>query len=155
WVPQGKWASAYEKVFEKTLEVLNDFGFEIAETNRFDGRIETFPRIAPGVGLFFRPGSPDWYQRWLATFQTIRHRASVLIQPADDSGCCAQVNVYKELEALSRPVRATAGAAVFRNEPTVDRQFEVIDPTVLDSNWIPLGHEVYLEQAILQQLQKC
>ena len=41
------------------LKVLGDYGFEILESNRYDGRIETFPRTAPGLGLFMKPGSPD------------------------------------------------------------------------------------------------
>jgi hypothetical protein len=150
YVPGGP--DAYGKIFEKVLDVVSDYGFEIAETNRFDGRIETFPRIAPGLGLFLKPGSPDFYERSLATLQTIRHRTSVLIQPADQGGFFVHVNVFKELEDLSRPVRATAGSAVFRNEPTVDRQYEVVDPIVLDSNWIPLGHDVCIEQIMLHRI---
>jgi hypothetical protein len=143
---------AYAKIFEKVLDVVTDYGFEIAETNRFDGRIETFPRIAPGVILFLKPGSPDLYERWRATLQTIRHRTSVLIQPADNGGFFVQVNVFKELEDLSRPVRATAGSAVFRNEMTVERQYVVVDPIVLESNWIPLGHDLDIEQLMLHRI---
>ena len=61
----------------------------------------------------------------------------------------------KELEDLARPSRATAGAAVFRGDLTVERQFEVIEPAVLENGWIPLGRDTALEQAILQQIKKC
>ena len=45
------------------------------------GRVpETLPRIEPGLLQFFKPGSPDTYERLLATFQTYRHRAVVTIQ---------------------------------------------------------------------------
>jgi hypothetical protein len=41
----------------------------------------------------------------------------------------------------------------------VDRQFEVVDPSVVDTNWIPKGREVYLEQEILKrinhEIRKC
>jgi hypothetical protein len=90
-----------------------------------------------------------------ATLQTIRHRAEIDIEAAQDGGFFVSVVVYKELEDLSRPIRATAGAASFRSDNTVDRQFEVIDPAIFESNWIPLGRDTELEQAILQQIKKC
>jgi hypothetical protein len=152
WMPSGP--GAYGKVFENVLDIVDDY-FEISYANRYDGRIETFPRIAPGFEQFWKPGSPDAYQRLLATWQTIRHRATVLIQPADDGGFFVQIAVYKELEDLPRPTRATAGSAAFRSDPTVERQFEVIDPTVYESNWIPIGRDAALEQLILQRLRAC
>jgi hypothetical protein len=152
YIPQGP--AAYGAVFEKVLDTVDDY-FEIAYANRYDGRIETFPRIAPGLEQPWKPGSPDFPQRLLATLQTIRHRALFLIQPADDGGFFVQVTVFKELEDLPRPVRATAGAAIFQDNVTVERQYEVIDPTVFESAWIPLGRDVKLEQVLLCKLKKC
>jgi hypothetical protein len=142
---------AYGLVFEKVYDVIDDY-FEIAYANRYDGRIETFPRIAPGLEQPWKPGSPDFHQRLLATLQSIRHRAIVLIQPADNGGFFVDVRVFKELEDVARPIRSTAGAASFRSDNTIERQFEVVDPTVVDSNWIPLGRDVKLEQVILKRL---
>src|SRR5262245_43965999 len=59
---------AYGLVFEKVYDVVDDY-FEISYANRYDGRIETFPRTAPGLGQPWKPGSPDFSQRLLATFQ--------------------------------------------------------------------------------------
>ena len=106
-IPQGP--VSYRKVYEHALSVLADFGFEILEANAFEGRIETLPRIAPGLLQFLKPGNPDAYERLLATFQTYRHRAVIFIQPAQLGGFFIQVTVYKELEDLPRPVRATQG----------------------------------------------
>src|SRR3954470_14842000 len=64
WVPQGP--RAYGEVFEKVLDVQSDY-FEIASAHRYDGRVETSPRIAPGLEQPWRPGSPDFDQRLLAT----------------------------------------------------------------------------------------
>ncbi|MBL8797339.1 MAG: hypothetical protein JNM56_25785 [Planctomycetia bacterium] len=145
---------SYGMVFEKVIDVLNEY-FEIAYSNRYDGRIETFPRIAPGYEQPWKPSTPSWYERLLATFQTIRHRAFVLIQLADDGGFFVQVIVYKELEDLPRPLRSTAGAAIFRGSSTVDRQYEVIDPTVFERAWIPMGRDHLLEHAIAQKIKNC
>src|ERR1700736_1394749 len=43
YVPLGP--ASYAAVFEKVLDVVSDSGFEIAYSNRYDGRIETFPSI--------------------------------------------------------------------------------------------------------------
>ena len=152
YVPGGP--SAYHTVFEKAYNAMSD-SFEIAFSSRWDGRIETFPRIAPGYEQWWKPGSPDPEQRLLATLQTIRHRALLQIEPANDGGYFIGVKVFKELEDLPRPVRATAGAASFRSDNTVERQFEVIDPTVFESQWIPLGEDAKFEQLILQRIKKC
>src|SRR5713101_7317315 len=61
---------AYNPIFEKAVAVVSDY-FPISYANRQDGRIETYPRIAPGLIQPFRPGSPDYDQRLLATLQTI------------------------------------------------------------------------------------
>jgi hypothetical protein len=142
---------AYGLVFEKVYDVISEY-FEIAYANRYDGRIETFPRIAPGVEQPWKPGSPDLAQRLLATLQSIRHRAIILIQPADNGGFFVDVKVFKELEDVPRPLRATAGSASFRSDNTLERQFEVVDATVVESNWIPLGRDVKLEQVLLKRL---
>ena len=152
YVPQGP--GAYPKVFEKALDVLDDF-WEIAYSNRYEGRIETHPAIAPGLEQPWKPGSPDFYQRLLAGFQTIQHRCILVISTADDGGYYIDVKVLKELEDLPVPMRATAGAASFRLNSTIERQFEVIEPTVYASNWIPIGRDYKLEQVILERLAHC
>jgi hypothetical protein len=148
-VPLGP--ASYAAVFEHVLDVVDDY-FEIAYSNRYDGRVETYPKIAPGLGQPWKAGSPDAYQRLLACFQTIRLRAVVVISPANDGGYFIDVKVYRELEDLARPTQATAGAAAFRSEPTLERQYEVIEPDLLDVHWIPVGRDAALEQAILERL---
>src|SRR5262249_15395692 len=114
WLPLGSEPEAYGKVFEQILDIVDDY-FEISYANRYDGRIETFPRFSRGFEQFWKPGSPDAYQRLEATLQTMRHRAAILIQPAHDGGVFVHVTIFKELEDLPRPIRATAGGATFRS----------------------------------------
>lgn len=142
-------------VFQGCLRVLGEYGFEIKESNSYDGRIETSPRVAPGLGLFLKPGSPDLYDRLLSTTQSYRHRVFVTIQPADQGGFFIQVTAFKELEDLPRPLRSTVGAAIFRNDNNVERQFEVVDPTVYESNWIFKGRDLPLEQELIRRLKRC
>jgi hypothetical protein len=154
-MPQDK----YGHVFETALQVLFDYGFEIAESNRYSGHIETVPRNAPGIGLFFKCGSPDLYDRLLYSLQTYRYRVSVVIMPADPapadhSGYTVEFIVRKELEDLDRPIRSTIGGAVFRAEATVERQTEVIDAAVFDSKWIYRGRDCAVEQELIRRFKK-
>ena len=151
YIPQGE--LAYARVFEKVLDILAEY-FVIAYANRYDGRIETLPGIAPGIEQPWKPGSPDLYQRLLAFCQTIRHRAIVQITTAPDGGYFISVQVLKELEDLPRPTRATAGDATFRMEATVQRQFEIVVPELFEPNWIPIGRDCKLEQVILDRLSR-
>jgi hypothetical protein len=146
--------TSYGMVFEKVLSVVGEY-FEIRYSNRYDGQIITFPRVSPGLEQPWKPGSPDLYQRLEATLQSIRHRTEIQIEAAQDGGFFVSIIAYKELEDIPRPIRATCGSATFRSDNTVERQFEVIDPMVSEPNWIPLGRDSHLEQAILQRLKKC
>jgi hypothetical protein len=151
YVPLGP--ASYGAVFERVLSVLGDY-FVIATANRYEGRITTHPRTAPGFEQIFKAGSPDSYERGLATLQSIRQYAVVKIAAADDGGFWVDVKVFKELEDVPTPIRAITGAAIFQGDTTLERQYEVIDPTVTASNWIPIGQDESLEQAILQRIQK-
>jgi hypothetical protein len=151
-VPFGPNSHVYGVLFEKVLDVVTDFNFEVAYTNRYDGRIESFPTTAPGIGQPWKPGSPDFYQRALATFQSIRHRIVVQIQTAPDGGYFVEVLVLKELEDLSRPIRAAASAVVLRGDVTVERQYEVVEAGIYETAWIPIGRDAKLEQIILERI---
>ena len=110
------------------------------------------PKFLPGLGQPWKLGSPDFHQRLVASFQTIRHRAVIVISPAADGGYFIDVKVFKELQDLPRPSRATAGAAAFRSAPTVEREYEVIEVGQFENGWIPIGEDVLMEQDILDRL---
>ena len=158
WVP-GAGRDKYAMLFEKCLDVVDDY-FEVAYANRFDGRIETYPRVAPGLGQPWKPGSPDFYQRTLATFQSMRHRAIVLITVADpdEGGFFIDVKIYKELEDCPTPSYNSAGTYSFRAAPTMERQYDVVDAGVKEANWIPFDRDgrplrdYKLEQVILERI---
>jgi hypothetical protein len=150
YVPHGP--LSYNLVFSKVLDIVDDVFPDIAFANRYTGYIETHPRIAPGMLEPWKPGSPDCYQRLLATLQTIRLRCVVMIQAADDGGFFVDVKVYRELEDLPQPVRQTAGGAIFRSDPPIDRQYEVVDATTYQPTWIPIGRDTCLEQVILDRI---
>jgi hypothetical protein len=145
---------SYGHVFETLLHVVHDYDFEIAESNRYDGRIEAVPRIAPGLFELFRPGSPDLYDRLLETAQSYRHRLTIIIRPANNQGYFVEVIARKELEDLPQPIRSSVGGAIFRTDNNIDRQFEVIDQTFFQANWIFKGRDVPLEQELICRIKR-
>jgi len=150
YVPLGP--TDYATVFETVIDVLDDY-FEIALANRYDGRIRTFPRVAPGLEQLWRPGSPDGSERLLCMLQSYAYSCDVVIQPGEQGGYHVFVTVNRYLEDAQRPIRATAGAASFRSDNTVDRRFEVVDPDRPDAGWIPKGREENIERVILRRIE--
>jgi hypothetical protein len=148
-------AVAYQEVFEKTIDVLDDY-FELLPPNPYDGRILTKPRIAPGYEQFWVPGNPDARNRLLATFQTIRQTARAEIRAGERGGYLVYIVVDKELEDLARPTQVRIGNAAFQESPTVDRQLEVVgaDATA-DLGWFRVGRDYALEQRILERIRNC
>jgi len=148
-VPLGP--PSYGFVFEQTLDALDDI-YEISYANRYDGRIETFPVVAPGIFQIWKAGSPSIHNRLQSSFQSIRHRAVVSIQSAQDGGFFVDVKVYRDLEDTPRPIKGAIGGAAFRADSTVQRQFEVIEGASGGARWIPMGRDPYLEQLILKKV---
>lgn len=146
---------AYREVFEKTIDVLDDY-FELLPPDPYDGRIVTRPRIAPGYEQFWKPGNPDSRGRLLATLQTIRQTAVAEIRSGERGGYLVYVVVERELEDLPRPSQSRVGNAVFQDAPTVDRQLEVVGgETTADHAWFKVGRDYALEQLILHRIRNC
>ena len=159
--PKNTTATAYAETFDKALDVLDDF-FPIAYSNRYDGRIVAEPVVAPGLERFWKPGSPDLYERALVTFQSYRYLCEVRIRAAEPAGYFVQVTVRKELRDYPTPAGPYTGTTVFGDAGTVDREaFVVVDPDATRpvsnpfDRWIPKGRDTAMEQMILRKLQKC
>ena len=146
---------AYDEVFNRTIDVLSYY-FELLPPNPYDGRIVSKPRIAPGYEQAWKQGNPDARNRLLATFQTIRQTVTAEIRAGERGGYLVYIVVERELEDLSRPSMARAGAAIFQEGATVDRQLDVVGPdTSPDQNWFKIGRDHALEQQILRKIRSC
>ena len=155
YLPQGPSPDSYRKVINSSIAALQDFGFLLAEQNTWAGQIDSLPRVAPGIFRPLRSGSSGFYDRLLESAQTYRHRAVIKIDPAVNGGYWVRVTVYKELEDIPKPVRATIGAANFRSLNNVEREYEVVDPTLLESGWLPRGRDADIEQQLLLRIKSC
>lgn len=151
----------YAEVFDQVLDVVDDH-FAIAYANRYEGRVVGKPTIAPGYEQPWKPGSPDAYERTLATLQAYRYRCEVRIREADPTGYFVQVVVLKELKDYPAPGNPFTNRPVFQDGSTIDRdEFVIVDPNATSplenasDRWIPKGRDTALEQAILRKLQRC
>ncbi len=78
-VVPGQTPEDYGRIFEAVLEVISE-RFDICYANRYEGRIETFPRQD-------RPAQP---------LKSLRRRAIVLITPIEEGHLLVSVRVFKE-----------------------------------------------------------
>ena len=161
-----------EVVWTTLVDVAYDY-FKVQSEQRVvfangvptEGRIDTYPQTGATVLEPWRGDSVGWNERWESTLQSIRRIGTMRLIP-DPAGWRVEVEVEKELEYLSRPMRATAGGASFRNDdslyrygtplPTLgqavgDQPRPVAAPTPT-AGWIPLGRDPLLEQRMLGKL---
>jgi hypothetical protein len=154
--PTGRPGCAgYDDIYDRTLDALDDY-FEIVPGSRYAREVRTYPRVAPGYEQPWKTGSPNPFERWVATFQTVRHFAVVRFTDGD-GGYRVAVEVYKEVEVLGSPVQPLGGPAAFRSAPVADRTADTVTgPLVGDRQWVPAGpapHRDYaFEQAILKKI---
>lgn len=144
--------------FDQVVDVVDSL-FRIERQDRIrligdvetEGRIETFWETGSTAFEPWRGDSVGAYERTESTLQSIRRRATVRLIPAG-SGYLVDVTVYKELEDLIRPERATVGAATFRYDDGLTPFTEPVGGQPYTVGWIPQGRDVALEQKIIAQL---
>ncbi len=159
--------------WDQIVDVVDDY-FEVEREDRVklvgdvltEGSIDTFPLT--GATLFepWRRDSVGYYERLESTLQSIRRRAFVRVVP-DQHGYLVDVTVIKELEDVPQPEKASAGAATFRYDTSLQRDTEfATDPYRIPGDparpngprtptvgWIPLGRDPALEQVMLAKIQ--
>jgi hypothetical protein len=147
-----------EFLWNQTVDAVDDY-FRIEREDRVrliagvltEGRIDTFPITGSTIFEPWRVDSTPGYEKWHATLQSIRRRATVRLIPTD-GGYLLDVVVQKELEDLDKPEHATAGGATLRHDGTLVRQEGAPGRYSVTLGWIPIGRDLTLEQRILADL---
>lgn len=147
-----------EFLWNQAVDAIDDY-FRIEREDRVrliggvltEGRIETFPTIGSTVFEPWRRDSTRGYEKFHATLQSIRRRASLRVIPTD-GGYLLDVVVQKELEDLDKPEHATAGGATLRHDGTIVRQEGPPGRYSVTLGWIPIGRDLTLEQRILADI---
>ncbi len=147
-------------LWDQLVDVVDDY-FKIDREDRVrqlgdlqtEGRLETYPRPSATILEPWEHDSVTMFDRWEATLQSIRRRASVRVIPVD-GGYLVEVTVYKELEDLPKPELGFAGLFNLRNDDSLRRLSTPVGSGVATLGWIPQGRDQALEQRILCQLEK-
>lgn len=117
-----------------------------------EGRIDTFPEIGSTIFEPWRRDSANSYEKMESTLQSIRRQAVVRVIPAS-GGFLIDVAVFKELEDVPRPERATVGQATLRHDNSLDSPTPSVGERLTSAGWIPVGRDLTLEQQILCQIK--
>ncbi|MEW4528276.1 MAG: hypothetical protein ACF8PG_14895 [Maioricimonas sp. JB045] len=147
-------ASNEEVLWERTVDVLHDFHFELARENRLARVIETDWRVGSGLLEPWHHDSVGFTNRLESTLQSVRRRVQITIIP-DDRGAGYLVNVaaFKEFEDLPGVAANSPGGATFSESTPLERDLNPVVGQSSPSTWIPAGRDLALEQAILTNLQ--
>ena len=146
-------------VWETLADVVDDYFPDFAHEQPLrqvgqvvtEGHLETFPRGSPTMFEPWRRDATDGYQDVENTLQSMRRYAVVRVIP-DASGYLVDLAVYKELEDVPRPERATAGAATLRYDTSLQRVDNPVGEQPIHCGWIPRGRDTLLEQRMLADL---
>ena len=147
---------AYQEVFEKVVDIVGDY-FDLDRPNPIAGTIVTKPRIAPGYEQFLETRGIQTHGDgcWQRSKPYARlHRLPLHL--VSEGGFWCQVVVDRELEDLARPCQARIGNAVFQENPTVARPFDVVNQdlsTEASQTWFKVGRDYALEQLILSRIR--
>jgi hypothetical protein len=142
----------FETVWKECVAVVDEY-FDIANENRLAGTIITQPQIGATLLEPWRGDSVGLEARFESTIQTTRRHSRITVTPAPGGGFLVKVEVFKELEDLTKPDRQSAGRAVFNNDFPVNRTYEIVGPVPLPLQWIPRGRDAKLEQVIVNRLR--
>jgi len=149
-------------VWNQVVDVVDDY-FRISKEDRVqqvgdlltEGRIDTYPRSASTIFEPWNKDSVTAYDRWEATLQSLRRTALVRVIPSPE-GFLIDVQVYKELENLSRPetgATSYSNSGALRNDNSLKRVTNPLGGQPQTLGWIPKGRDTLLEQTILADIQ--
>lgn len=115
------------------------------------GQIKT--HFEPSAGWLepWRRDTVTFADRLEATLQSMRRRAEVQVVPVS-GGFNVEVNVFKELEDVQRPLFSPASAGTLRYDTSQRHTKSFIGDQPVVSGWIPQGRDTAAEQSILNEL---
>jgi hypothetical protein len=141
-----------EDAWERTVDVVHDYLFEIERENKLGGVIETRYKTGASSLEPWHPDSVGPVNRLQSTFQSIRRKAFIHFTPAQ-GGYLVGIEAVKELEDVSRAANFP-GAATFLDNSALYRDLNPVVGQATPSGWISQGRDVALEQAMLRSINR-
>lgn len=145
-------ANNHEEAWERAVDVVHDYLFEIERENKLGGVLET--RYKTGANLFepWHRDSVGARNRAESTLQSIRRKAFLSVTPVE-GGFMVGVEAHKELEDVARAANSTGPATFLDNSP-LQRDLNPVVGQATPSGWIPRGRDLALEQSMLLSLNR-
>lgn len=141
-----------EEAWERTVDVVHDYLFEIERENKLGGVIETRYKTGASSLEPWHPDSVGVVNRLQSTLQSIRRKAYVHFTPAP-GGYLVGVEAVKELEDVPRAANF-AGGATFLDNSALQRDLNPVVGQATPSGWINQGRDPALEQAMLRSINR-
>lgn len=141
-----------EEAWERTVDVVHDYLFEIERENKLGGVIETRYKTGASVLEPWQPDSVGSANRWQSTLQSIRRKAYIHFTPAP-GGYMVGVEAIKELEDVPRAANFQGGAT-FLDNSALQRDLNPVVGQATPSGWINQGRDPSLEQAMLRTINR-
>lgn len=141
-----------EEAWERTVDVVHDYLFEIERENKLGGVIETRYKTGASALEPWHPDSVGPVNRLQSTLQPIRRKAFVHFTPAP-GGYLVGVEAVKELEDVPRAANF-AGGATFLDNSALQRDLNPVVGQATPSGWIAQGRDAALEQAMLRSINR-
>jgi len=143
-----------DALWERTVDVLHDYQFQIVREDRLARGIETEYKVGSGCLGPWHHDSVGALNRLESTLQSIRRRVRITLAPSDVGGSYAvSVEAFKEREDLPGIAANSPGAATFSESTPFARDLNPVVGQSRSSRWIPVGRDLDLEQAILASLR--
>jgi hypothetical protein len=151
--PIGVGAANDDVLWERTVDVLHDYQFQIVREDRLARVIETEYKVGSGCLEPWHHDSVGPYNRLESTLQSIRRRVRITLMPGNGGGYAVSVEAFKEREDLPGIAANSAGGATFSESTPFTRDLAPVVGQSSESRWIPVGRDLDLEQAILASLR--
>lgn len=145
-------SSNSEFVWERIVDVLHDYPFEIQRENKLDGIIETKYRIGSTCLEPWLRDSPGFRNRLESGIQTVRRKIFVTMTPVD-GGFLVTVRADKEVENFQSTMANTVGGATFQENHPLQRDLNAVLGPDVASGWVSRGRDFPLEQDLTARLR--
>jgi len=144
----------YDLLWERTVDVLHRYHFNLEREDRVAGVIETAPRVGASLLEPWHRDSVGLANRLEASLQSIRRRVIVTLMPADVSGAYqVSVQALKEREDVAGVAVKSPGGATFLESQPLAIDLDPVVGLTAPPGYVALGRDEALEQALLASLQ--
>lgn len=143
-----------EFLWERSVDVLHDYLFEIARENKQAQYIETEYKVGASLLEPWHKDSASLDERLESSLQSIRRKVLIHFTPAHDvGGYFVSVEAFKESEDPYGLTANSPGGATFQEHTALQRDLTRVVGETRPSGWISIGRDRVLEQALKEDLK--